>query len=256
MKLQIFSDLHLDAAPIKPITIVDGVDIVIAAGDTCEGALRAFEHLRRIVPMQIPIIMVMGNHEYYRRFVPDELSLARATAPALNIHLLEDDAVVFGQVRFIGATLWADYQLFGEALQARVMSVCSQNMNDHRLIGWSKQPWLRFRPQEATLLHHRSRTYFAATLAERFDGPTVVITHHAAHRQSIHPDFQNDWLSAAYVSNLSDLIEARQPTLWVHGHTHHSFDYRIGATRVLCNPHGYGNENPAFNGSLVVEISA
>jgi len=256
MKLQIFSDLHLDVAPIRPITIVDGVDLVIAAGDTCEGALRAFEHLRRIVPMQIPVIMVMGNHEYYRRFIPDELSLARATAPDLNIHLLEGDAVVFGQVQFVGATLWTDYRLFGEALQAGVMRACGHGMNDHRRIGWSKRPWLRFRPQEAALLHHRSRTYLAARLAERFDGPTVVITHHAPHRQSIHPDFQNDWLSAAYISDLSDLIEAHQPTLWVHGHIHHSFDYRIDATRVLCNPHGYGDENPAFNGSLVVEIGA
>ena len=49
---------------------MDGVEVVIVAGDTCEGALRAFEHLRRIVPMHIPIVMVMGNHEYYRRFVP------------------------------------------------------------------------------------------------------------------------------------------------------------------------------------------
>jgi Icc-related predicted phosphoesterase len=256
MKLQIFSDLHLDVAPIKPITIVDDVDAVIAAGDTCEGALRAFEHLRRIVPMQIPIIMVMGNHEYYRRFIPDELSLARAAAPALNVRLLEDNIVVLGYVRFVGATLWADYQLFGGALQARVMSVCSRGMNDHRLIGWSKQPWRRFRPQEAALLHQRSKTYLAAELGEPFDGPTVVVTHHAAHRRSIHPDYQNDCLSAAYVSDLSDVIEAHQPSLWVHGHIHHSFDYRVGATRVLCNPHGYGNENPAFNGSLVIEISA
>jgi Icc-related predicted phosphoesterase len=255
MKLQIFSDLHLDVAPMKQITIADGVDVVIAAGDTCEGALRALEHLRRIVPLHIPIIMVMGNHEYYRRFIRDELSLARATAPAVNVHLLEDDAVVLGQVRFLGATLWTDYQLFGEALQLRMMSVCGQGMNDHRRIGWSKQPWLSFRPQEAALLHQRSETYLATKLAEPFEGPTVVITHHAAHRQSIHPDFRNDWLSAAYVSDLSELIEKHQPRLWVHGHIHHSFDYQVGSTRMVCNPHGYGNENPAFNGSLVVDIS-
>ncbi len=33
MKVQVFSDLHLDVAPVKPISIVDGIDAVIVAGD-------------------------------------------------------------------------------------------------------------------------------------------------------------------------------------------------------------------------------
>src|ERR1700745_1477447 len=126
MKIQIFSDLHVDVRPIKPITIRDGVDLVIVAGDTCEGALRAFEHLRRIVPVSIPIVMVLGNHEYYRRFVPVELALAKERAPSLNIHVRENDSVVIGNrtiggsVRFVGATLWTDYAIFGAANVAAV----------------------------------------------------------------------------------------------------------------------------------------
>ena len=135
MRIQIFSDLHVDVAPIKPIVIAEAVDVVVVAGDTCEGASRTFEHLRRIVPMHIHIVMVMGNHEYYRQFVRDELAQARAQAGAFNIHVLEDDAAVLGGVRFIGATLWTDYKIFGEARQAAVMSACASTMNDHRLIG-------------------------------------------------------------------------------------------------------------------------
>ena len=62
-------------------------------------------------------------------------------------------------------------------------------------------------------------------------------------------------LSPAFVSNLSEIIDPRQPALWVHGHVHTSFDYRVGATRVLCNPHGYGAENPDFDPRLVVEVA-
>ncbi|WMT73346.1 metallophosphoesterase [Bradyrhizobium sp. Ash2021] len=257
MKVQIFSDLHIDVHPIKPITIMDGVDVVIVAGDACEGALRAFEHLRRIVPMHIPIVMVMGNHEYYRRFLPEELALARAHAPSFNIRVLNDDSIVLGGgiVRFVGATLWTDYQAFGEANQAAVMNACATGMNDHRLIGWQKQPWLRFRPQEAALLHHRSKAYIAEILAVPFAGPTVVVSHHG-HWDSVHPRFRSDPVTGAFVSDLSALIETHQPTLWVHGHVHNSSDYRIGETRILCNPHGYGAENPDFNGALVVEVGA
>jgi Icc-related predicted phosphoesterase len=61
-------------------------------------------------------------------------------------------------------------------------------------------------------------------------------------------------MSAAYVSDLSAVIKKGKPTAWIHGHVHESFDYRVGATRVLCNPHGYASENPSFNPSLVVEV--
>ena len=134
------------------------------------------------------------------------------------------------------------------------MNACATGMNDHRRIGWQKQPWLRFRPQEAALLHHQSKTYLAEVLATPFRGPTVVISHHACHPRSIHPEFMSDSLTGAFASDLSTLIEAHQPTLWVHGHVHQSFDYRVGETRILCNPHGYGTENPNFDGALVVEV--
>ena len=254
MKIQIFSDLHVDVAPIKPIPIMPSVDLVIVAGDTCEGVLHAFDYLRQIVAAQIPIVMVFGNHEYYRRFIPHELALARSHATEFNIHLLENDAIVFRGVRFVGATLWTDYRIFGESKQAAVMNACATGMNDHRRIGWQKQPWLRFRPQEAMLLHHQSKTYLAEVLATPFRGPTAVISHHACHPRSIHPEFMSDSLTGAFASDLSTLIEAHQPTLWVHGHVHQSFDYRVGETRILCNPHGYGTENPNFDGALVVEV--
>jgi Icc-related predicted phosphoesterase len=254
VNIQIFSDLHIDVYPIKPITVVPGVDLVIVAGDVCEGLLRAFEHLRRIVPMDIPILMVPGNHEYYRRFMPDELALALAHAGASNLHILNGTALELSGVRFVGATLWTDYRILGEANQARVMNACAKGMNDHRLIGWQKKPWKRFRPQEAALLHHRSKADITETLAAPFAGPTVVVSHHAVHWDSIHPQFRSDPVTGAFVSDLSELIETYQPTLWVHGHVHNSSDYLVGKTRVLCNPHGYGTENSSFDGALVVAV--
>lgn len=262
MKAQIFSDLHIDVYPIKAITVAADVDVVIVAGDTCEGVLRAFEHLRRLVPIHIPIVMVLGNHEYYRRFIPDELAVARSNAPAFNIHLLENNAVVLGSrsgvgrpVRFIGATLWTDYCAFGEANLGMVMNACADAMNDHRRIGWQKQPWRRFRPREAALMHHQSKAYIESTLATSFAGASVVVTHHAVHWCSVAPQFCNDHVTGAFVSDLSSLIETYRPELWVHGHVHNSADYCTGgATRVVCNPHGYGNGNPMFDGALTVNI--
>lgn len=252
MRLQIFSDLHADVAQPRPITVVPDIDAVLVAGDTCEGAEHGFARLRQIVPMQVPIIMVMGNHEYYGRHLAGELAAARQAAPHYGVHLLENDAITLGDVRFIGCSLWTDYALFGNP--QRAMLVAAQGLNDHRRIKWAKQPWSRFRPQEAWLLHQQSRAVIETTLAKPFDGATVVVTHHAS--GSIHARYKSDLLTAAYVSDLTAVIESGRPELWVHGHVHENFDYRVGATRVICNPHGYGTENARFDPALVVEVGS
>jgi predicted phosphodiesterase len=97
MRLQIFSDLHCDVRKHKSIEIGHDVEAVAAAGDIAEGAENAFIALRRIVPDAIPVIFVMGNHEYYRRFFNEELRFVRAIAPNFNVHLLENDTTVISE---------------------------------------------------------------------------------------------------------------------------------------------------------------
>ena len=126
MRLQVFSDLHVDVRQPKPIAVVSGVDAVVVAGDVCEGAERGFAYLRQIVPMQIPIVMTLGNHEFYRGCLSEELTHARSVAPLYGVHLLENDEVIVGNVRFIGATLWTDYALFGEAYVPLAMHAASK----------------------------------------------------------------------------------------------------------------------------------
>jgi hypothetical protein len=284
MRIQIFSDLHAGVAPVKRITVGPDVDLVAVAGDICEGARNSFSELRRIVPERIPIVMTMGNHEYYRRFLRDELAAAKEMAPDYNVILLEDAATVIGGVRnnvaviggvrIVGATLWTDYRLFGAHNAPAAMNAARTGMNDHRLIGWRKDPWERFRPQEALMLHAASRSFFAETFATPFAGPTLALSHHAPDARSVPKRFASDILSAAFASQvLESLIgvaseeDGRAMTPpdsdanarvghWIHGHTHDSFDYVVGATRVIANPHGYGNENPRFNPELVIEVGA
>ena len=65
-------------------------------------------------------------------------------------------------------------------------------------------------------------------------------------------------MNACFVSDAEHLIDGRRARLWIHGHTHDSFDYSVNGTRVLCNPRGYAkngmNENPAFDANLSVEV--
>jgi Icc-related predicted phosphoesterase len=106
----------------------------------------------------------------------------------------------------------------------------------------------------AKVMHERSRAFLRETLATPHDGPTVVVTHHAPHRGSLHPRYVGSPANPGFVSDLEGLILTGKPELWVHGHVHDSYDYRVGRTRVVCNPKGYGNENLGFDPCLVVEV--
>ena len=80
----------------------------------------------------------------------------------------------------------------------------------------------------------------------------MVITHHAPHPASVHPRWRDNPVNPAFVSDLTRLMG--KACLWIHGHTHDSFDYTVGGTRVLCNPKGYRDENRAFRPDLTVTI--
>jgi hypothetical protein len=267
VRIQFFSDLHVDVAPIKPIVVRNDVDVVAVAGDVCQGTRNAFIALRRIVPERIPVVAIAGNHEFYRRAITDEIAAARENAAEFNIRFAENDVVVVGNgsVRFVACVLWTDYRVFGAASAGAAMEAARTGLNDHRVISWQKQPWSRFRPQEALLLHERSIRFLEDTLSAPFDGTTVVMTHHAPHFGSVDERFSNDLLTAAYVSDLSRFMTAPSDceksgkqlskiAIWNHGHMHSSSDYLVNGTRVLANPHGYGVENPRFDPQLVVEL--
>ena len=125
-------------------------------------------------------------------------------------------------------------------------------MNDYRRIRRRASGHHKYvRPSDLLALHRASRAWLDGHLAQPHAGPTVVVTHHAPHPASLPaPGFD---LAHCYASDLSPLIEARQPDLWVHGHLHSRADYRIGATRIVCNPRGHIEEPGAatFDPSVI-----
>lgn len=259
MKLWILSDIHRDFAEWAPFFVPDA-DVCVVAGDVGEGLAESMRWLNwHIGRDHMPVVFVAGNHEFYGHAVDEAWAEARAAAEHYpDVHLLEDETVVIGGVRFVGSTLWTDYEVLirhnDPALGLRwAMDSCALGMNDHRKIKYRKKPWLRWRPQEARKTHLQSRAFIEATLAEPHAGPTVVVTHHAPHRGSIAQRFANDVITSAYASDLSAVIEQGRPDLWVHGHMHDSFDYDVGGTRVICNPMGYARENLVFVADLVID---
>jgi hypothetical protein len=249
------SDLHAEfygtAAMPK---LVEGTDFVIVAGDTCQGLVRAVEMLRDAFP-RTEVVTVAGNHEFYGTEMPTELEAGRVRALQLGVHLLSDDAVTIGKARIMGCTLWTDYCLFGPALREAAMRTARDGMMDHRRITWRKQPWARFRPEEAAALHAQSRAFVEAELSRYHPGPVIVVSHHGMTLEAVSPVNQRSLLSAAYASELLPLIDRHRPTAWISGHSHHAVSLRRNGTKLVSNARGYPGERTGFDPTFVMEIA-
>ena len=261
MKIQIASDLHLDLLQdrfpgFRAVEPAPGADVLVIAGDIQHGtgAVDTFSD------WPVPVIYVNGNHEAYGSSVEETTAALRAAAND-TIRYLENKVCILGNVRFLGCCLWTDYQLFPD-MQEAAMKECELRLLDHRAI---RAADVLFTAADAKRLHAASRAWLAEKLDEPFDGPTVVVTHHAPHPGSIHQRYAGQLLNAGFISDLTPLLGKAK--LWIHGHVHDSFDYTVSGTRIVTNPRGYALnrraadrveqlqwENPEFRPDLVVEI--
>ena len=253
MKLNVLSDLHLSAAP---FALPDNeADVVILAGDIA----RPWDAVTWAARLDKPVLYVPGNHEFYGDTVDGAVTRLREACAGTQVRVLDDEEVVLGAVRFLGSTLWTDFRLFGEGdARAAAMRDGQRWIRDFTRIRTADAPEATFTPERSAALFDAHARWLAERLAIPHAGPTVVITHHAPSPSSIHPRFAGSPLNACFVSDAEHLLDGTRASLWIHGHTHDSFDYVVNGTRVICNPRGYArdgvNENPLFDPDLVVEV--
>ena len=250
MRVQVLSDLHREFGGVE--FNFDDVDLVIFAGDVNvgeKGLLWIQENIRKI-----PVLYVLGNHEYYRHSYPKLLNNLVQTSSATNIHVLENSRLNIDGIRFHGATLWTNFELFGNPKLIR--PICQEAMNDYKLIRLDPS-YSKLRSIDTYLFHNRSLNWLRESLHASDAKINVVITHHAPSPMSLPEERKKDLVSAAYASDLEDFIKETGPDLWIHGHIHTPSDYVIGKTRIICNPHGYIHDPyNGFNSKLVLELNA
>jgi Icc-related predicted phosphoesterase len=253
MRIALLSDLHLSMHPLeRPPT---DADVVVLAGDLGRPKA-AIEWASRY---EQPTLFVAGNHEYYGSDLVTAAAELRRFAAATPVRVLERGEWVHDGVRFLGCTLWSDHALETteegrEAARQQAVELVRDFSRIRVAPGFADV----FTPALARLLFQQSVDWLDERFAAPHDGPTIVVTHFAPSRRSIHPRFEGSLLNACFVSDLEDRIARWQPALWLHGHVHDSFDYRIGNTRVVANPRGYAPggvvENARFDPSLVIEL--
>lgn len=261
MRISLFSDLHLELwrehAP--PIDIAgEKPDVVVLAGDIHTGTKAIAWAQSKF--QDVPVVYVAGNHEAYGHNLEPLLDSLRSMASETpNVHFLDCAEFRHRDVRFLGATLWTDFELFGRDLRLECLHDAQRMMNDYRRIRLADAGYRKLRVGDTTRLHGKHRTWIQQKLDEPFEGKTVVVTHMAPSIKSIQEEYSDSihTLSAAYASNLEHIVG--RADLWLHGHTHHSVDYSIGKCRVRSNPCGYmiaggKTENLAFDPRIIIDL--
>ncbi len=270
MKIRVLSDLHLEFADfIVPAMDGDKQTILVLAGD-----ITVADNRRLMVDTFIPfiercstqfkaVIYVFGNHESYdfdlintRNRIEQQLQHSHT----YNVHILENESVVIGDVAFIGATLWTDCG--GDMPLAEFHW---HGMSDSHVIKYNRGP---FSLHVCRKIHKQSKEYLFKAIEEHklFGRKTVVVTHHGVSEKSVHKMYKTTGMSELnkfFYSPLDLEFADANPDLIVSGHTHMAYnvmlDETICQTCLVCNPRGYaGYESPpesrGFNPKLLLEI--
>ena len=265
------SDLHLESHPGYHPRPAPGADLLVLAGDIGSyqrgsSLADADFGLARFSPRHgwpQPVLYVPGNHEYDNLDFDETHARLRATCERLGITWLEREQVVLDGVRFVGTTLWADFDALPMApgqpqpslqqlLKARHKAFRAANFYLHKAAAMRHGELLLAEGWREQAL--ACQAWLREALAQPFDGPTVVVTHFAPSLRSADPRYGVTPGTAGFCNSLQPLLAQAQ--LWVHGHLHCQHDYVEQGCRVMANTLGYASkgEQAGFREDFIVTV--
>ncbi len=266
MKIQLLSDLHLEAHPHWTAQPHPDADVLVLAGDI--GSYQPGSQLTdadfglgRFAPFKgwpMPVLFIPGNHEYDTLDFDVAHARLRSICERLGMVWLERETAVLKGVRFVGTTLWSDFDALGpphllaQQLKARDKAFRAANYY-LRKTGTTRNgaPWLAEEVREQGLI---CQQWLRAALAAPFDGPTVAVTHFAPSLHSADPRYGRTPGTAGFCNALDDLLPLAHT--WLHGHLHAPSDYLHHGCHVVANPLGYARkgEQLGYRADFLIEI--
>lgn len=250
MRIFLASDLHQEFLgytwEIPPDV---NCDLVVLAGDIGNG-IHTYEYaIRESEKLQVPVVIVLGNHELYK----EDFTLyerAKEYTKRTDVHVLEKDVFEYQGYRFLGTTLWTDFLLYGKTHQKLAMKSCQDFMNDYRLITYNEHV---LTPEDTLQIHQDSLEWLNKEL--QTTGKNIVVTHHGPTFYASHPKYRGDLLTPGFCSDLEGFILERKPLAWFSGHSHYCYNKQIGDTFCAANTKGYRGEGVEdFDPARVIEI--
>jgi predicted phosphodiesterase len=279
MRIQLLSDLHLERAPDWQPKPLPDIDVLVLAGDI--GSYQTGSWLTgddfglgRFSP-RLPgapwkrVLYLPGNHEFDSHDYETTYARLRATCETLGLEWLDRETIVIDGVRFVGATLWADFDALALSEKSLTLQM-KQREKAFRAANWYLRKFTTLKGGEPVLadgwreMSLADQSWLRAALERPFDGTTVAVTHFAPSLRSADPRYGLVPGTAGFCNSMDDFLPLAH--FWFHGHLHCCNDYvargqlegREWACRVVANPLGYiaKGEQADFREDLVIEIPA
>lgn len=282
MKIQLLSDLHLEVHPQFVAQPAAGADVLVLAGDIgsyqsstqVDGenfGLERFSPLPQYASWPVPVLFVPGNHEYDSQDFDEARIRLQRTCDKLGLIWLDRETVVMDGVRFIGTTLWSDFDAVAmhegvtditRLHQLREKAYRAANFYLQKTGGTRHgQPFLAEPMRDESL---KCQDWLRAALQQPYDGPTVAVTHFAPSLRSADPRYGLVPGTAGFCNVMDDLLP--YANLWLHGHLHCASDYVAKGVRadgsawqchVVANPLGYARkgEQEQFQPASTIDLS-
>lgn len=249
MKLQLFSDLHLETEGFDPHP-APGAELLVLGGDIDA----TWQALERFAGWPVPVLMVAGNHEFDGRDLVHAWPELRARCAQFGIRLIERESLRLTSAsglrwRIVGTVRWSDFDLFGDAERERAMRAAAYFL---KLMGATRDG-AELTPEGLRAESLACRDWLAAELRRPNPGAaapdgwdrTLVVTHFGPSLRSADPRFGRQPGTASFCNADDDLIPLADA--WLHGHLHCRHDYLVertgrAPTRVLSQARGLASK--------------
>jgi predicted phosphodiesterase len=277
MRIQLISDLHLENYPAFVPRAAREVDVLVLAGDI--GSYQSGSRLEgddfglsRFSPRRPGsewprVFYLPGNHEFDTLDYDATYLALRRTCEALGIEWLERETITVGSVRFIGTTLWSDFEAIAKSKatmteQMKALQKAYRAANFYLNKNTTTRNGKPLLAEDMRALAHECQNWLAKALAVPFDGTTVTVTHFAPTLGSADPRYGITPGTAGFCNSLDHLLPLSH--IWLHGHLHCANDFVVSGVeegkpfscRVVANPRGYPEkgEDRDFQEAFVLEL--
>ncbi|WP_092945940.1 metallophosphoesterase [Roseateles sp. YR242] len=278
MRLQLISDLHLERQTDVVSVAVPDIDLLVLAGDV--GSYQTGSQLvtddfglGRFSPKRAEaawprVVYVPGNHEFDGLEYSATYDRLRRTCEDLGIDWLDRETLVINGVRFLGTTLWTDFDALAAELSTPTQQLAARG-KAFRAANYYLRKYSTLRDGRLLLAEDLRemaldcQAWLREQLATPFEGKTAVVTHFAPSLRSADPRYGLVPGTAGFCNALDELFPLTD--LWMHGHLHCMNDYVVETPtesggvhrcRVVANPLGYARkgEQEDYRPGLVIEI--